>query len=159
MFIRCLERVVEQDVFFQPAPLPNFQPIPSVFSRHCSMGNNQAFFSQRFTDVRQRVTILTDERVKLTNQVITGARPMKLNAWEPALEKEIRRRDEGQPKFASMFWPFLARPSLRTPTYTAQHMFESTHCYRYSYMYMLGRTWVYSTTQQSAAYIRNTGYG
>ncbi|CAM9852477.1 unnamed protein product, partial [Hapterophycus canaliculatus] len=45
----------------------------------------------RFTHVRQRVTVLTDERVKLTNQAVTGARLMKINAWEPALEKEIRR--------------------------------------------------------------------
>ncbi|CBN77893.1 conserved unknown protein [Ectocarpus siliculosus] len=51
----------------------------------------QAAFSRRFSQVRQRVTVLTDERVKLTNQAVTGARLMKINAWEPALEKEIRR--------------------------------------------------------------------
>ena len=51
----------------------------------------QALFSRKCAAVRQRVTVLTDERVKLTNQVITGARLMKLNAWEPALEKEIQK--------------------------------------------------------------------
>ncbi|CAM9207978.1 unnamed protein product, partial [Sphacelaria rigidula] len=52
----------------------------------------QAAFSRKFTSVRQRVTVLTDERVKLTNQAVTGARVMKMNAWEPALEREIRRQ-------------------------------------------------------------------
>ncbi|CBN77890.1 multidrug resistance-associated protein-like protein [Ectocarpus siliculosus] len=51
----------------------------------------QGAFSRRFSQVRQRVTVLTDERVKLTNQAVAGARLMKINAWEPALEKEIRR--------------------------------------------------------------------
>eukprot|EP00903_Cladosiphon_okamuranus_P016201 g14950.t2 len=51
----------------------------------------QAVFSRKFSEVRQRVTVLTDERIKLTNQAVTGARLMKINAWEPALEKEIRR--------------------------------------------------------------------
>lgn len=56
----------------------------------------QAVFSRKFTKVRMRMTSLTDERVKLTNQAITGARFMKINAWEPALEKEIRR--QGRPE-------------------------------------------------------------
>lgn len=47
-------------------------------------------FSRKFASVRQRVAVLTDERVKLTNQVITGSRMMKLSGWEPALEKEIK---------------------------------------------------------------------
>ncbi|CAM9434413.1 unnamed protein product, partial [Ectocarpus sp. 13 AM-2016] len=51
----------------------------------------QGAFSRRFSQVRQRVTVLTDERVNLTNQAVAGARLMKINAWEPALEKEIRR--------------------------------------------------------------------
>lgn len=51
----------------------------------------QAVFSKKFASVRQRVTVLTDERVKLTNQAVTGARLMKINAWEPALEREIQR--------------------------------------------------------------------
>lgn len=46
-----------------------------------------------FASIRQQVTNLTDERVKLTNQAVTGARLMKINAWEPALEKEIQRWD------------------------------------------------------------------
>lgn len=54
-------------------------------------------FSRKFSEVRQRVTILTDERVKLTNQAVTGARLMKINAWEPALEKEIRRQENRSP--------------------------------------------------------------
>ncbi|CAN0314176.1 unnamed protein product, partial [Scytosiphon promiscuus] len=41
--------------------------------------------------VQECVTVLTDERVKLTNQAVTGARLLKINAWEPALESEIRR--------------------------------------------------------------------
>ena len=41
------------------------------------------------------MTVLTDERVKLTNQAVSGARLMKINAWEPALEKEIRRQSTG----------------------------------------------------------------
>ncbi|CAN0033043.1 unnamed protein product [Ectocarpus fasciculatus] len=56
----------------------------------------QGVFSRRFSQVRQRVTVLTDERVKLTNQAVAGARLMKINAWEPALEKEICRRWDGQ---------------------------------------------------------------
>ncbi|CAN0137739.1 unnamed protein product, partial [Discosporangium mesarthrocarpum] len=51
----------------------------------------QAFFSRRFAESRQRVTQLTDKRVKLTNQAVTGARLMKINAWEPALTREILR--------------------------------------------------------------------
>ena len=53
----------------------------------------QVMFSRKFASARQRVTALTDERVKLTNQAVTGARFMKMNAWEPALEAEIRRQD------------------------------------------------------------------
>ncbi|CAN0466179.1 unnamed protein product, partial [Hapterophycus canaliculatus] len=53
----------------------------------------QGCFSRKFASVRQRVTTLTDERVKLTNQAVAGARLMKMNGWEPALEKEIQRRD------------------------------------------------------------------
>lgn len=53
----------------------------------------QAVFSRKFSEARQRVTVLTDERVKLTNQAVTGARLMKINAWEPALETEIRRQE------------------------------------------------------------------
>ncbi|CAM9820973.1 unnamed protein product, partial [Ectocarpus sp. 8 AP-2014] len=56
----------------------------------------QGAFSRRFSQVRQRVTVLTDERVKLTNQAVAGARLMKINAWEPALEKEIRRQWAGE---------------------------------------------------------------
>ncbi|CAM9857370.1 unnamed protein product, partial [Choristocarpus tenellus] len=52
----------------------------------------QACFSKRFMQVRKNVTSLTDERVKLTSQAITGARLMKINAWEPALEREISRQ-------------------------------------------------------------------
>ncbi len=51
------------------------------------------------------MTVLTDERVKLTNQAVTGARLMKINAWEPALEKEIRRQE---------CRPFLARVQYYT---------------------------------------------
>lgn len=47
-------------------------------------------FSRQFASARQGVAVLTDERVKLTNEVITGARMMKLSGWEPALEKEIK---------------------------------------------------------------------
>ncbi len=52
----------------------------------------QVAFSRKFARVRQCVTTLTDDRVKLTNQAVTGARLMKMNAWEPALENEIRRQ-------------------------------------------------------------------
>lgn len=82
----------------------------------------KAFFSQRFTDVRQRVAVLTDERVKLTNQIIAGARLMKLNAWEPALEKEIRRRDRRKPIFAALIQPCLS--------WTNSKLFDRFHCYR-----------------------------
>ena len=58
-------------------------------------------FSRKFSEVRQRQTIITDERVKLTNQAVTGARLMKINAWELALEKEIRRQGNG-PKIILM---------------------------------------------------------
>eukprot|EP00752_Nemacystus_decipiens_P006704 g6027.t1 len=61
------------------------------FAALALMVPTQAVFSRKFSQVRQRVTVLTDERVKLTNQAVTGARLMKINAWEPALEKEIRR--------------------------------------------------------------------
>ena len=63
---------------------------PPKFSSPCSY---QVMFSRKFASVRQRVTVLTDERVKLTNQAVTGARLMKMNAWEPALEAEIRRQE------------------------------------------------------------------
>ena len=63
------------------------------FAALALMVPTQAVFSRKFSEVRQRVTVLTDERVKLTNQAVTGARLMKINAWEPALEKEIRRRE------------------------------------------------------------------
>ncbi|CAN0196738.1 unnamed protein product, partial [Hapterophycus canaliculatus] len=56
------------------------------FAALALMVPTQAVFSQKFSEVRQRVTVLTDERVKLTNQAVTGARLMKINAWEPALE-------------------------------------------------------------------------
>ncbi|CAN0295164.1 unnamed protein product, partial [Laminaria digitata] len=61
------------------------------FALPATLENVQAVFSRKFSTVRQRVTTLTDERVKLTNQAVTGARLMKINAWEPALEKEIQR--------------------------------------------------------------------
>lgn len=52
----------------------------------------QATVSKKLASVRHRVSVLTDERVKLTNQVMTGARVMKINAWELAMEGEIRRQ-------------------------------------------------------------------
>ncbi|CAM9122833.1 unnamed protein product, partial [Ectocarpus sp. 4 AP-2014] len=61
------------------------------FAALALMVPTQGAFSRRFSRVRQRVTVLTDERVKLTNQAVAGARLMKINAWEPALEKEIHR--------------------------------------------------------------------
>ena len=65
-------------------------PLPTFLSRlPC-----QVMFSRKFASARQRVTVLTDERVKLTNQAVTGARLMKMNGWEPALEAEIRRQED-----------------------------------------------------------------
>ncbi|CAM9886717.1 unnamed protein product [Scytosiphon promiscuus] len=64
------------------------------FAALALMVPTQAVFSRKFSQVRQRVTVLTDERVKLTNQAVTGARLMKINAWEPALENEIRRQGQ-----------------------------------------------------------------
>lgn len=49
----------------------------------------QGEFSRRFAKLRSKVAKLTDERVKLTSQVITGARLVKMSAWEPALLREI----------------------------------------------------------------------
>ncbi|CAM9399555.1 unnamed protein product, partial [Ectocarpus sp. 12 AP-2014] len=64
----------------------------------------QGAFSRRFSQVRQRVTVLTDERVNLTNQAVAGARLMKINAWEPALEKEIRRQWAGEHANTNAIW-------------------------------------------------------
>ena len=65
----------------------NIYVLFACLSTPCSAVRNlQAVFSRKFTKVRMRMTSLTDERVKLTNQAVTGARFMKINAWEPALE-------------------------------------------------------------------------
>lgn len=74
---------------YPPAPSAPY-PLPRYIPRS---ENTQAAFSRQFASVRQRVTVLSDERVKLTNQAVTGARLMKINAWEPALEKQICRRE------------------------------------------------------------------
>ena len=70
----------------------------------------QAAFSGKFTKVRISMTSLTDERVKLTNQAVTGARLMKIKAWEPALEKEIRRQGSPARVVSPAVDPFVLSP-------------------------------------------------
>lgn len=49
----------------------------------------QFWLSRRFVNLRHRVAILTDARVTLVSQAITGARVLKLQGWELELERKI----------------------------------------------------------------------
>lgn len=51
----------------------------------------QFFLSRRFAHYRGRVAALTDQRVSLVSQAVTGARVVKMNAWELEFEKRILR--------------------------------------------------------------------
>jgi ATP-binding cassette, subfamily C (CFTR/MRP), member 4 len=49
----------------------------------------QFYLSQLFAKLRQQVATDTDARISLVSQAISGARVMKMNAWEWQLEKKI----------------------------------------------------------------------
>jgi ABC transporter transmembrane region len=49
----------------------------------------QFYLSQLFAKVRHQVATDTDARISLVSQAISGARVMKMNAWEWQLEKKI----------------------------------------------------------------------
>ena len=49
----------------------------------------QAFFSRQFSLLRAATARITDERVRTTGQVISGARVIKLNAWEPPFARLV----------------------------------------------------------------------
>jgi len=49
----------------------------------------QALFSRLMSAARRKTSALTDERVKLINQALTGARLMKINGWENVFKSLI----------------------------------------------------------------------
>jgi len=49
----------------------------------------QALFSQLMSAARRKTSDFTDERVKLINQALTGARLMKINGWENVFKSLI----------------------------------------------------------------------
>ncbi|CAM9405941.1 unnamed protein product [Chrysoparadoxa australica] len=62
----------------------------------CLLVPLQTMFSRAFAKYRAQVTELTDLRMKLTNQAVTGARLMKISAWEAAVADqilEVRKRE------------------------------------------------------------------
>lgn len=58
----------------------------------------QAYMSKRFGTLRTQVGEITDKRVKLTNQAISGARQLKVSGWELQFQdaiQEARRKEVG----------------------------------------------------------------
>lgn len=51
----------------------------------------QSNFSRKFARLRKQTATVTDERVKLTAQVIQGAALVKMSAWEPSFQAIIGR--------------------------------------------------------------------
>lgn len=58
-----------------------------------------AWFSQAFGKLRHQTSVITDERVRVTGQVVGGIRTVKSNAWEGPFAKrvaEIRGRESAK---------------------------------------------------------------
>ncbi|XP_071837972.1 ATP-binding cassette sub-family C member 4-like [Apostichopus japonicus] len=56
----------------------------------------QAFMGKMFSQLRARTALLTDERVRIMNEIISGMRIIKIHAWESPFTKlveESRRRE------------------------------------------------------------------
>ncbi|KAM4560501.1 ATP-binding cassette sub-family C member 4-like [Odontesthes bonariensis] len=59
----------------------------------------QAWFGKLFGIFRSKTTMVTDERIRLMNEVVSGIRIIKMYAWEKpfsALVTEVRRKEIGQ---------------------------------------------------------------
>eukprot|EP00456_Euglypha_rotunda_P057239 TRINITY_DN47262_c0_g1_i1.p1 TRINITY_DN47262_c0_g1~~TRINITY_DN47262_c0_g1_i1.p1 ORF type:complete len:171 (+),score=16.00 TRINITY_DN47262_c0_g1_i1:255-767(+) len=55
----------------------------------CVMVPFQMWFGKKFGELRQQTVQLTDSRVRLMNEVISGIRIMKMFGWEPPYAKKI----------------------------------------------------------------------
>lgn len=47
------------------------------------------FISKKVMNLEKKLMYIKDERVKLTNEVLTGIKVLKLHAWEPSFEEQI----------------------------------------------------------------------
>ena len=64
----------------------------------------QTLFGKAFSQLRGRATLLTDERVKKMNEVISGMRVVKMYAWEDAFAALVGKCRIQCPRFSALLF-------------------------------------------------------
>ncbi|KAL9972704.1 hypothetical protein ACROYT_G019064 [Oculina patagonica] len=79
--------------------------LPGIFL-FLLLGPLQGLLGRFFAKLRHKTAVLTDERIKMMNEIISGIRVIKMYTWEEPFAKlvaDVRRRETKMVKFSAFF--------------------------------------------------------